>query len=58
MAVAPYVDYASPLPTQYDIIEYVMEEGKIEGVMFFITSFYHPFGSPICSIDNVYFSSP
>lgn len=58
MAVAPYVDYASPLPTQYNIIEYVMGEGKIEGVMFFRTSYYHPFGTPICSIDNVYFSSP
>ena len=58
MAVAPYVDYASPLPTQYNIIEYVMEEGKIEGVMFFRTNYYHPFGTPICSIDNVYFSSP
>lgn len=58
MAVAPYVDYVSPLSMQYDVIEYVMNEGRIEGVTFFRTDYYHSFGTPICSIENVYFSAP
>ena len=59
MAVAPYVDYECPMDTQYDVIEYVVcDGGRIEEICYFRTSYYHSFGTPVCSIENVYFSKP
>ena len=59
MAVAPYVDYECPMDTQYDVIEYVVcGGGRIEEICYFRTSYYHSFGTPVCSIENVYFSKP
>ena len=59
MAVALYVDYECPMDTQYDVIEYVVcGGGKIEEICYFRTYYYHSFGTPVCSIENVYFSKP
>ena len=59
MAVAPYVDYKYPMDMQYDVIEYVVcGGGRVEEICYFRTSYYHSFGTPVCSIENVYFSKP
>ena len=57
-SVAYIVDYVSPTQTQYDVIEYVLNGGRIADVCYFRTDFFHSFGTPVCSIDNVYFSAP
>lgn len=55
--VAPYVDYAQPLQTQYDVIDYVINQGgRISEIKYFRTDYYHDFGTPVCRIENVYFS--
>ena len=55
--VAPYVDYAQPLQTQYDVIDYVINQGgRISEIKYFRTDYYHNFGTPVCRIENVYFS--
>jgi hypothetical protein len=55
-AVAPYVDGAVPLEMQYEVIEYVLGGGRVIGVNYFRTNHYHYFGTPVCKIENVYFS--
>lgn len=57
-SVAYMVDSVSPNQTQYDVINYVMNGGRVPGVAFFRTDYYHSFGTPLCAIDNVYFSTP
>lgn len=58
MAVAPIVDSAIPNETQYQVIEDVLNGARIEEICYFRTSYYHSFGTPVCNIENVYFSKP
>lgn len=37
-------------------VDYVLNGGKVEGVKYFRTCYYHGFGTPVTNIDNVYFS--
>lgn len=56
-SVAPIVDSARPTQTQYNVIDYVINQGgRVPEVKYFRTSHYHNFGTPICRIENVYFS--
>lgn len=55
-SVAPYVDYVTPLPKQYEVIEYVLNGGRVLDIQAFRTNYYHGFGTPVCYIQNVYFS--
>ena len=55
-SVASYVDYARPDQMQYDVIDYVINGGRIYGVTYFRTRHYHNFGTPTCRVENVYFS--
>ena len=56
-SVASYVDSARPTQTQYDVIDYVINQGgRVPEVKYFRTSHYHNFGTPMCRIENVYFS--
>lgn len=57
-SVAPYVDTAEPLPIQYEVIYYVLEEGRIPDICYFRIDYYHDFGTPVCNIGNLYFSKP
>ena len=36
--------------------DYVLNGGRVPNVKYFRTSYYHGFGTPVTSIDNVYFS--
>ena len=55
-AVSEIVDYQKPTQMQYDVIDYVLNGGRVMGVYFFRTDHYHSFGTPVCKIENVYFS--
>jgi hypothetical protein len=55
-SVASYVDYARPDQMQYDVIDYVINGGRVYGVTYFRTRHYHNFGTPTCRVENVYFS--
>lgn len=55
-AVAPYYRYCSPLQVQYDVVDYVLSGHRIADIKYFRTSHYHNFGSPMFSIENIYFS--
>ena len=56
-AVAPYVDYSTPTQTQYDVIDYVINQGgRIPEVRYFQIGCYHSFGIPVREIDGCYFS--
>lgn len=55
-AVAPYYRYCSPLQVQYDVVDYVLSGHRIADIKYFRTSYYHSFGSPMFSIENIYFS--
>ena len=56
-AVAPIVDSAHPTQTQYDVIDYVINQGgRVSEIKYFRTDYYHDFGTPVCRIENVYFS--
>lgn len=57
-AVAPYVDEMEPTEEIYEVIEYVLNGGRIADICYFRTKRYHSFGSPICQIDGHYFSKP
>ena len=39
-----------------DATEYVLNGGKVPNVKYFRTDYYHSFGTPVTSIENVYFS--
>lgn len=58
MSVAPIVDSAVPNETQYQVIEDVLNGARVEEICYFRTSYYHSFGTPVCNIENVYFSKP
>ena len=55
-SVAPYVDYVTPLKMQHDVIDYVLNGGRIADIKYFQCGWYHSFGTPVCYIENVYFS--
>lgn len=57
-AVAPYVDEMEPTEEIYEVIEYVLNGGRIVDICYFRTKRYHSFGSPICQVDGHYFSKP
>ena len=58
-SVAPYVDKATPTSTQYEVIEYVLNGGKIPDICFFRSDGgYHNFGTPVCQVGGHYFSKP
>lgn len=57
-SVAYIVDGVVPSQTQYDVINYVLNGGRIPNIAYFRTDYYHSFGTPFCVIDNVYFSTP
>lgn len=57
-SVAPFVDSAEPLPIQYEVIYYVLDEGRIPDICYFRIDYYHGFGTPVCNIGNLYFSKP
>lgn len=56
-SVAPYVDSIYPSNTQYEIINHVLSGGRIYGIKYFRTNYYHSFGTPVCNVENVYFSN-
>ena len=56
-SVAPYVDYETPTQMQYDVIDYVINQGgRIPEVRYFQMGCYHSFGIPVREIDGCYFS--
>lgn len=55
-SVAPWVWGSTPTQTQYEVIDYVLSGGRVSDVKWFRTNYYHNFGSPVTTIDNVYFS--
>ena len=54
--VAPYVDGAKPSKMSYEVVDYVLGGGRIEGISYFRTKKYHSFGTPICKVGSHYFS--
>jgi hypothetical protein len=57
-SVAYIVDDAVPSQTQYDVIDYVLDGGRIPEICFFRTKHYHNFGTPVCQVGAHYFSKP
>lgn len=55
-AVAPYVDRIVPSEMSYEVVDYVLSGGRIEGICYFRTKRYHGFGEPMCKIGAHYFS--
>ena len=55
-AVAPYVDRLTPTQECYEVVNYVLNGGRIAEICYFRTGYYHSFGTPICKVDNHYFS--
>lgn len=54
--VAPYADDAKPTAEEYEVIDHVLNGGRIGEICHFRTKRYHKFGTPICEIDGHYFS--
>lgn len=57
-SVAPYVDGAQPKEMQYEVIDYVLNGGRIPEICYFRTDYYHSFGTPVCEVGGHYFSKP
>ena len=57
-APAPFVDNVNPTSVQYEVIYYVLNGGKIPEICWFRTDYYHDFGTPVCKVDDHYFSKP
>lgn len=54
---APYVDKATPTAVQYEVIDWVLNGGRIEKISYFRSGGkYHDFGTPVCEVDGHYFS--
>lgn len=45
-----------PNQMQFDVLDYVINGGIIDNVIYFRADHYHDFGTPVCSCDNHYFS--
>jgi hypothetical protein len=57
-AVAPWVDTRTATSTQYEVINYVLNGGRIKEICYFREDYYHSFGTPVCQIENICFSKP
>ena len=55
-SVAPYVDSVKPTDMTYEVIDYVLEGGRIAEICYFRTGGYHTFGTPVCKVGAHYFS--
>lgn len=55
-AAAPYIDSATPTQMCYDVVDYVLNGGRIMDIAYFRTGYYHNFGTPVCYVDGHYFS--
>ena len=55
-SVAPWVDSAKPTQVCYEVIDYVLNGGRVENICYFRTGNYHTFGTPVCKAGNHYFS--
>ena len=55
-SVAPYVDDAEPTQISYDVVDYVLEGGRVEEICYFRNKYYHTFGTPVCEVGGHYFS--
>ena len=55
-SVAPFVDEMEPTEFTYEVVDYVLGGGKVEDICYFRTSRYHWFGTPVCQIENIFFS--
>ena len=55
-SVAPWVDSAEPTQVCYEVIDYVINGGRVEDICYFRTGTYHTFGTPVCKSENHYFS--
>ena len=55
-SVAPWVDSAKPTQVCYEVIDYVLNGGRVENICYFRTGAYHTFGTPVCKAGNHYFS--
>ena len=54
---ASYVDYMMPTETQYEVIDWVLNGGRIAEICYFRSGgMYHDFGTPVCEVDGHYFS--
>lgn len=59
MAVAPWVDYAEPNETQYEVIEAVVSgDSRVPDICYWQCGWYHSFGTPVIEVDGHYFSMP
>lgn len=55
-SVASYVDGITPTEMSYEVVDYVLNGGRIEGICYFRTKRYHSFGEPMCKVGAHYFS--
>ena len=55
--VADMIDYCSPSDLSYSVAERVISGDRDYNVKAFRADYYHDFGSPYTSADNVYFST-
>ena len=53
---ADFFDTVVPNQMQFDVLDYVINGGIIDNVIYFRADHYHDFGTPVCSCDNHYFS--
>lgn len=54
---APFVDKVKPNKMQYEVIDYVLNGGRIGEICYFRSGGkYHSFGIPVCEVDGHYFS--
>lgn len=56
-SVADMIDYCEPSDLAYSVAERVASGDRDYNVMAFRADYYHDFGSPYASADNVYFST-
>ncbi len=54
---ADFFETVEPNQMQYDVLDYVINGGIIDNVIYFRANYYHDFGTPVCSCDNHYFSN-
>ena len=55
-SVAPYIDRVTPTDMSYEVVDYVLNGGRIEDICYFKTGGYHRFGEPMCKVGAHYFS--
>ena len=55
-SVAPWVDSAEPSELTYEVVNYVLNGGRVENIKYFRTGDYHTFGMPVCKVGPHYFS--